>query len=107
MWAWKQPSFKESVKAHWCKKKFKCFPKIHRRLSNHISKLRIINYIVVVEFAVYIHIFIKKYRNICIKNADMSSNKKCEKHFHRKSKGFQNKLVFLGVSRSLKSKPVL
>jgi len=19
MWAWKQPSFKESVKAHWCK----------------------------------------------------------------------------------------
>ena len=87
MQAWKQPSFKESVKAHWIFEQMDL--KMYRNLRTLFAEITSSLYMNGSGmFRILFVYLLRDILKIGSNNVDVSSDKKCEKHFHRKFKGF-------------------
>lgn len=100
-WAWKQPSFEESVIAHWSSS---MAPKMYQGSSDSPKRRDLErNQVSVAERSVNLRRFlVTRPGDIRSENADMSNEKSCEKHDRLPVEGFLRSVNLRRVNRSLR-----
>lgn len=97
-WAWKQPSFEESVIAHWSGS---IAPKMYQGSSDS-PKRRDLNVSVAGRSVNRGRFLVTRPGDIRSENADMSNEKSCEKHDRLPVEGFLRSVNLRRVNRSLR-----
>lgn len=99
-WAWKQPSFEESVIAHWSSS---MAPKMYQGSSDSPKRRDLEIQVSVAGRSVNRGRFlVTRPGDIRSENADMSNEKSCEKHDRLPVEGFLRSVNLRRVNRSLR-----